>query len=77
MAIEEKYGKIFVEKGSIPEHEPVFLLRAQDVLAPIVVRYYAELRRALEGKFKGKNISTRIVSIADRMAAWPVKKLPD
>ena len=30
MAIDNKYGKVTLEKGNIGEHEPVFVFRAQD-----------------------------------------------
>lgn len=40
---ENKYGKITTEKGDIPEDEPVFLLRAQDVLAQEAIYYYYTL----------------------------------
>jgi hypothetical protein len=71
-----KYKRVVVEKDdgtSVPEDEPVFVLRAQDVLAPIAVRFYASLVAAV-GDPMGAG---RIESFADRMAAWPTKKLPD
>ena len=37
------YGTIQDSSGRIPEDEPVFLLRAQDVTAPTVVRVWADL----------------------------------
>lgn len=40
-----KYGKIVAERGRFHDDEPVFLLRAQDVLAPIAVELYAGLVR--------------------------------
>ncbi|MGA2412675.1 MAG: hypothetical protein ABSG46_20120 [Candidatus Binataceae bacterium] len=40
MANENKYGRITTEKGSIPEDEPVFLLRAQDVCAVPTMEAY-------------------------------------
>lgn len=43
MAQENKYGKITVEHGSIPEDEPVFLLRAQDVAAIGAIQEYLDL----------------------------------
>lgn len=40
----EDYNKRIVDTaGKIPEDEPVFLLRAQDVHAPATLRYYAQL----------------------------------
>jgi hypothetical protein len=35
--------RISDREGKIPEDEPVFLLRAQDVYAPSTLRYYAKL----------------------------------
>jgi hypothetical protein len=35
--------RIMDREGKIPEDEPVFLLRAQDVYAPSTLRYYAKL----------------------------------
>jgi hypothetical protein len=46
MAQENKYGKITTERGSIPEDEPVFLLRAQDVAALPTLGDYLENCRA-------------------------------
>lgn len=41
MAIEQKYGRVTVERGTIGEGEPVFVIRAQDALAcPAVSAYY-------------------------------------
>lgn len=40
----EDYNKRIIDKaGKIPEDEPVFLLRAQDIHAPSTLRYYAKL----------------------------------
>jgi hypothetical protein len=40
----EDYNKRITDTaGKIPEDEPVFLLRAQDVYAPSTLRYYARL----------------------------------
>ena len=40
----EDYNKRIIDKeGKIPEDEPVFLLRAQDVHAPSTLRHYAKL----------------------------------
>lgn len=40
MAIDLKYGKVTLEKGTIGEDEPVFVLRAQDNLASKVLAVY-------------------------------------
>lgn len=43
MAIDNKYGKVTLEKGNIGEDEPVFVFRARDLLAPSTLWYYLEL----------------------------------
>lgn len=63
-----------------PPDEPLFLLRGQDILAPEIVRAYAdEVKR--EGAFgrPGKNDATirRLHDVADRMGYWQPRKLPD
>ncbi|KKW13204.1 MAG: hypothetical protein UY48_C0003G0026 [Candidatus Gottesmanbacteria bacterium GW2011_GWB1_49_7] len=77
MAREEKYGKVTFEHGDIPDDELVFVLRAQDILAPATVAFYAMLRETTVGCFKGQNIGLRIRSIADEMAKHPRRKMPD
>lgn len=72
-----KYRKVIVEKedGSmIPEDEPVFVLRAQDILAPIAVRFYAELVQGATDDFRK---ATEIKSFASLMTGWKKRKLPD
>ncbi|MGI0148696.1 MAG: hypothetical protein ACREDF_04095 [Thermoplasmata archaeon] len=73
MAIEGKYGRVTTERKSIPENEPVFLLRAQDKLASPTVRIYAAMRRAA-GDEEG---ASQCEAIARLMESWPVKKDPD
>ena len=57
--------------------EPCFVLRGQDMLAPLAVRAYADAVEATVGGQAGKNRAARIREIADRMAAWTPRKLPD
>lgn len=38
-----KYGRVTTERKEIPESEPVFLLRAQDRLAPLTIAQYRQL----------------------------------
>ena len=38
----DDYNHIQDPSGKIPDDEPVFLLRGQDVVAPYVLEYYAE-----------------------------------
>lgn len=68
-----KYGRVSTELKDIPENEPVFILRAQDKLAPTAVRLYATLRGAMGNAEAAKNI----MDFAELMDAWPKKKWPD
>lgn len=43
MAQNTKYGRVTTERGNIPPDEPVFILRAQDALAPLAVVAYLKL----------------------------------
>lgn len=43
MARDLKYGEVVLEKGSIGEDEPVFVMRAQDRLVPQVLAFYRDL----------------------------------
>ena len=71
MAYDNKYGEI--EVPGVPDNEPIFILRAQDILAIHMLQVYKGLRestgdlnavRALEGTIEGfKN--------------WKFKKIPD
>lgn len=45
----EDYKRIQDPEGKIPEDEPVFLLRAQDKFAPIVVEFWADLMESNGG----------------------------
>lgn len=58
----------------VPSDEPVFLLRAQDTFAPSAVRLWADLVAAGGGD---PAIVADARAHADKMQAWPVKKLPD
>lgn len=41
MAIDQKYGKVTTEFGTIGEHEPVVVFRGRDVLLPRLLELYA------------------------------------
>lgn len=60
--------------GGIPANEPVFLLRAQDLNAAEVVRFWAFL--AQESGADENTIKSALAQ-ADAMDAWPRKKTPD
>lgn len=42
MGIDEKYGRVTFESGSIGEDEPVMVFRAQGALLPEVISFYAQ-----------------------------------
>lgn len=43
MGIDLKYGKVTTERGSIPDDEPVFVIRARDSLAVRTLQEYYDL----------------------------------
>ena len=69
----DDYNRIQDPAGLIPEDEPVFLLRAQDQLACMAVAYYAELCK----RAQALPVAMKAQAHAERMAAWPKKKVPD
>ena len=72
-----KYPNVTVMKADgsyIPQDEPVFVLRAQDVLAPIAVNSYADLVLGATGDFVR---SDEIRRFAETMSQWHTRKLPD
>lgn len=56
------------------DDEPIFVLRAQDKLAPALVRQWAD-QAAANGCPEPKVQDAR--QLADRMESWPVRKMPD
>ncbi|GAI58943.1 unnamed protein product [marine sediment metagenome] len=71
------YDLIQDPRGLIPEDEPVFLLRAQDVTAPDAVRYWA-MRAGEAGALK--NITDAAEEQAEAMVEWQREheiKIPD
>ena len=63
-----------LDSGAIGPEEPLFTLRAQDRLAPDVVRVWAMLA-GVAGTPQEKR--SEALSLADSMAAWPNRKTPD
>lgn len=62
-----------LDELGFPPDEPLFLLRGQDVLAPEIVRAYAD-----EVKREPCDLDAQhILDFADRMEAWEPRKLPD
>jgi hypothetical protein len=68
------YNRLQDPDNLIPEDEPVFLLRAQDKTAARVVRYWARLNEQLKGDPELIGLAKKQ---AERMEAWPVKKVAD
>ncbi|OGW41013.1 MAG: hypothetical protein A2Y97_04205 [Nitrospirae bacterium RBG_13_39_12] len=71
MALSGKYGKISIPK--ICEDEPIFILRAQDILAAATVEIYRVLLES-HGSPMVKNIDQEVQIFKH----WPgSKKMPD
>ena len=68
------YNRIPDPENQIPDKEPVFLLRAQDIIAADVVRIWATLHKANGGQ---EGIARLAEEQADRMDKWAKKKLAD
>ena len=69
----DDYNRIQDPESKIPMDEPVFLLRAQDILAEPLLRNYANAARIL-GQHE---LAQKALDHADRMRDWPTKKVPD
>ena len=69
----EKYDRIQDPEGKIPEDEPVFLLRGQDIFAADVVEYWAEL--AEKGGVAPERVK-EVLEQAKKMREWKTKKIP-
>ena len=66
------------ESVAIPDDEPVFLLRAQDISAPETVRHWVGINRERFGA--KEDILIRALDHADKMEAWQEEngcKTPD
>jgi hypothetical protein len=62
---------------SIDDDEPIFLLRAKDAVAPIVVAYWAKLVEDYGGD---RELAASVKKWADEMVEWQNehgKKMPD
>ena len=60
---------------AIPKDEPVFLLRAQDKFAHLVVRFWCVL--ATQSGEVATDMVFDAAMHAECMKRWPVKKIPD
>lgn len=58
-----------------PCDEPIFVLRAQDELAPDLVRLWA-VRAKNRAEISDEKYA-EAMTCADAMQAWPTRKLPD
>ncbi len=71
MAVSGKYGKLNIPK--IAENEPVFILRAQDILAGPAIEMYKLL-----GASHGCALAEKLQKEIDAFRQWRgPKKLPD
>lgn len=43
MAVDRKYGRVSLERGTIGDDEPVVVFRARDELLPEVLGWYAQM----------------------------------
>lgn len=71
----EKYNRrVQDSENIIPEDEPVFLLRAQDRVAPNAVLYWAEMAEK-------EGVDPEMIRLArkhaEKMVQWPKKKIAD
>lgn len=60
--------------ASMPPDEPVFVLRAQDCLAPEMIEKWVIRARALNVNVDKMNDAS---SVAEEMLQWPTRKIPD
>jgi len=71
------YAHIQDPSGKIPEDEPVFLIRGQDVLGPVTLEFWANKLKQRGGDPKMEKM---VRDHADAMMDWQNKntcKLPD
>ncbi len=70
-----KYGKVTLEnKPNLPDDEPCFVLRGQDILASGLVKQYAHIYFQKTGNATARDA---ILAQADKMRAWTTHKIPD
>jgi hypothetical protein len=84
--VRRKYGRISSELKQIPDDEPLFLIRGQDILGPSAVDGYAQLLESaalladedMSKRLMGQAIEVRNISAS--MVAWQAEhgsKIPD
>lgn len=60
--------------AQLPPDEPVFILRARDPLAPVVIEQWCKGAEAMDVR-SGKIADARM--LAQDMAKWPTKEVPN
>ena len=71
MALSGKYGKLDIPR--IADREPVFILRAHDILAEKAVRMYQLLAES-----HGSPLAKELDQVVEAFRKWPEpKKMPD
>jgi hypothetical protein len=70
----QEYNDLTELDRKIPKKEPVFLLRAQDMVAADVVRYWAQKHAELGGS--ATLVASALIH-AHKMDRWTKKKLAD
>jgi len=70
MAVDRKYGKVLVEKKNIPEDEPVFVIRAQDILSGLILRYYAILYLSVTNDSPGFMCILQSACVSYNLPRW-------
>lgn len=66
----EDYNRIQDPENKIPKDEPVFLIRAQDRIAPSVLRAYAEIHMLINGD---ADMCAIIKLHANKMKLWQMQ----
>lgn len=73
----EDYNRIQDPSGKIPEDEPVFIIRGQDILGPIVLREYAAHAQYFH---VSDDLIQKVLEHANAMEQWQktiAVKVPD
>lgn len=66
----DDYNRIQDPAGKIPEDEPVFLIRGQDISAPATLRYWADQNEVNCGD---ESLSTKARIHAEKMEQWQLE----
>ena len=78
MAIDNKYGQVTVEHGSIGEDEPVFVIRAKDEAAVDAIMDYFDTART-HGAVFSNDVRDEVIGqfMAWREANFSLVRAPD